>query len=199
TRTRTPSHNSTGLLGNHDGRLNSPTRRSSDPTASVSAVANTKVYGTADPALATTNSGFLAGDLGASKITCSASRAAGESVANSPYTITPTASDNGTGLLGNYDVSFNTANFTLTKATASVSAVANTKVYGTADPALATTNSGFLAGDLGASKITFSASRAAGESVANSPYTITPTASDNGTGLLGNYDVSLNTANFTLT
>src|SRR5204863_197708 len=116
-----------------------------------------------------------------------ASRAAGESVAGSPYLITPAASDNGTGLLNNYTVTYNTANFTINKALASVSAVAASKSYGDVDPALSTTSSGFLAADLGMSKITFSASRAAGESVAGSPYTITPLASDNGSGLLGNY------------
>src|SRR5439155_585614 len=149
--------------------------------ASVDAVANSKTYGTTDPALTTTNTGFLAADLGATKITFSASRAAGETVAGSTYLITPSASDNATGLLNNYTVTFNTAAFTINKALASVSAVANSKTYGTVDPTLATTNSGFLAADLGATKITFSASRAAGETVAGSTYLITPSASDNAT------------------
>ena len=74
-----------------------------------------------------------------------------------------------------------------------MTAVDKTKVYGSADPALTTTDSGFLAADLGAGKITFSASRAAGESVAGGPYTITPAASDGATSLLGNYDVTYNT------
>ena len=64
------------------------------------------------------------------------------------------------------------------------------KVYGSDDPELTTTDSGFLAADLGADKIAFSASRAAGESVAGGPYTITPAASDGATSLLGNYDVT---------
>ena len=156
----------------------------------MSAVANSKTYGSADPTLATTNSGFLAADLGALKITFSASRAAGESVALSPYTITPSASDGATSLLGNYDVTYTPANFTITTKTASVSAVLNTKVYGSTDPALATTDSGFLAADLGAGKITFSASRASGETVLGSPYLITPSASDGATSLLTNYDVT---------
>ena len=66
-----------------------------------------------------------------------------------------------------------------------------TKVYGSDDPELTTTDSGFLAADLGADKIAFSASRAAGESVAGGPYTITPAASDGATSLLGNYDVTI--------
>src|SRR5207249_3452400 len=99
-----------------------------------------------------------------------------------PSLPTPRSSDLGSGLLTNYTVTYNTANFTIDPKAASVSAVANSKTYGALDPALATTNSGFLAGDLGPTKITFSASRAAGESVASSPYLITPAASDNGSG-----------------
>src|SRR5437879_10120477 len=166
--------------------------------ASVSAVTASNVYVTTDPALTTTDSCFLAADLGAGKITFSASRVAGESVANSPYLITPAASDNASGLLNNYTVTYNTANFSIDKAAASVSAVANSKTYGTADPALTTTDSGFLAADLGSGKITFSASRVAGESVANSPYLITPAASDNASGLLNNYTVTYNTASFSI-
>ena len=123
------------------------------------------MYGSADPALGTTDSGFEAADLGAGKITFSASRAPGETVNGSPYLITPSASDGSTTLLTNYNVTYNTANFTITKKSATVSAVANTKVYGSADPALGTTDSGFEAADLGAGKITFSASRAGGETV----------------------------------
>jgi hypothetical protein len=120
-------------------------------------------------------------------------------VAGSPYTITPAASDNGTGLLNNYTVTYNSALFTIAKRSASASAVANSKTYGDSDPALAATGNNFVAADLGASKIAFSATRAAGESVAGSPYTITPAASDNGTGLLNNYTVTYNSALFTIT
>ena len=174
--TASASDGATNLLSNYDVTYHTADFTITVKSASVSAVNNTKVYGSADPALATTDSGFLAGDLGAGKITFSASRAPGESVAGSPYTITASASDGATNLLSNYDVTYHTADFTITVKSASVSAVNNTKVYGSADPALATTDSGFLAGDLGAGKITFSASRAPGESVAGSPYTITASA-----------------------
>ena len=95
-----------------------------------------KVYGSADPALTTTDSGFLAADLGADKIAFSASRAAGESVASGPYAITPAASDGATSLLGNYDVTYNPGKLTITKKAASVTAGDKSKVYGSADPAL---------------------------------------------------------------
>src|SRR5204862_124602 len=114
--------------------------------ASVSAVANSKTYGGTDPALTTTNSGFLAGDLGVTKITFSATRASGESV--NTYTITPSASDNGSGLLGNYTVTFNAANFTIDKRLATWTTADSGKTYGDADPSPLTTGSGnFLVGD----------------------------------------------------
>jgi hypothetical protein len=323
--------------------------------ASVTAEDKSKVYGSDDPALTTTDSGFLAGDLGSGKITFSASRAAGESVAGGPYAITPSASDGATSLLGNYDVTYKTGQLTITakaitvkaddktkvygspdpaltvsvpagalesgdslsgslsrepgesvagspyaitqgsltaggnyeltvtpgtftitkkaitvaaddkskvygsadpaltvtvppgalesgdslsgslvrasgnnvggyaitqgsltaggnyeltvtpgtltitKKDASLTAEDKSKVYGAADPALTTVDSGFLAGDLGSGKITFGVSRAAGESVAGGPYTITPSASDGATSLLGNYDVTYNTGKLTIT
>src|SRR5205814_38329 len=154
------SDNATGLLGNYTVTYNTALFTINKMLASVWAVANSKTYGDVDPALTTTNSNFVAADLGAAKISFSASRAAGETVAGSTYLITPAASDNATGLLGNYTVTYNTALFTINKRLASVSAVANSKTYGDVDPALTTTNSNFVAADLGAAKISFSASRA---------------------------------------
>jgi hypothetical protein len=101
-----------------------------DPkTAGLAAVATGKIYGTLDPVLDTTPGGFLTGDLGPTKITFSASRAAGEDVADSPYVITPVAHDNGSGLLANYTVTYTTANFTITPASASVTLSDLTAIY----------------------------------------------------------------------
>src|SRR5207249_1278810 len=158
---------------------------------SVTATGASKTYGATEPTLGTTNSGFVAGDLGATKITFSASRAAGESASPPTYDITPAVSDNGTGLLNNYTVALTHGTFTINKKAASVTATDASKTYGATEPTLGTTNSGFVAGDLGATKITFSASRAAGESASPPTYDITPAVSDNGTGLLNNYTVAL--------
>ena len=101
-----------------------------DPkTASLAAVAAGKVYGTADPALNTAPVGFLSADLGPGRITFSASRLAGESVALSPYTITPAANDNGSGLLANYTVTYTPADFTITPASATVTLSDLTAIY----------------------------------------------------------------------
>src|SRR5204862_1764049 len=82
----------------------------------------------ADPTLSGSLSGFLAAD----GVTASYSRSAGETVAGGPYTISATLSPS--GVLGNYNVTYNTANFTINKAAASVTPDAMSKTYGAADP-----------------------------------------------------------------
>ena len=124
-------------------------------------------------------------------MTAAYSRTAGETVAGSPYTISATLSP--AGVLGNYTITYSTANFTITKATASVTPNAASKTYGTADPSFTGTLSGFLAAD----GVTAAYSRTAGETVAGSPYTVSATLSP--AGVLGNYTITYNTANFTIT
>ena len=51
-------------------------------------------------------------------MTATYSRAAGETVAGGPYTISATLSP--AGVLGNYTITYNTASFTINPATASV-------------------------------------------------------------------------------
>ena len=109
--------------------------------ASVTPNAASKTYGAADPALTGTLAGFLAAD----GVTASYSRAVGETVAGGPYTISATLSP--VAALDNYNVTCNTASLTITKANASVTPNATSKIYGMADPALTGTLSGFLAGD----------------------------------------------------
>ena len=81
--------------------------------ASVTPNAASKTYGTADPAFTGTLTGFLAAD----GVTATYSRTAGETVAGSPYTISATLSP--TGVLGNYNITYNSASFTITPAPAS--------------------------------------------------------------------------------
>src|SRR5207244_8944864 len=87
--------------------------------ASVTPNAASKIYGDADPALTGTLTGFLVGD----GVTAVYSRAAGETVGS--YTITATLSP--AGALGNYDITYNTASFTITRKAASVTPVAASK------------------------------------------------------------------------
>jgi hypothetical protein len=70
------------------------------------------------------------------------------------------------------------------------------KTVGLPDPTLTTTNNGFIASELGVGKITFSVTRATGETIGT--YDITPAANDGGSGMLGNYNVTLNHGTFTI-
>ena len=74
-------------------------------------------------------------------MTASYSRTVGETVAGGPYTISATLSP--AAALDNYTVTYNTASFTIAKASASVTPNAASKIYGAADPALTGTLSGF--------------------------------------------------------
>ncbi len=155
--------------------------------ASVTPNAAGKEYGGTDPALTGSLSGFLPAD----NVTATYSRIAGETVGASPYTISATLSP--AGVLGNYEITYNTAAFTITKKAASVTPNAAGKEYGGTDPALTGTLAGFLPADA----VTASYSRIPGETVGASPYTISATLSP--AGVLGNYEITYNTAAFTIT
>jgi hypothetical protein len=99
-------------------------------SASVTADAQSKTYGDVDPTLTGTLSGFLAGD----NVQASYSRTTGESVAGSPYTISATLSP--VGVLGNYDITNNTGEFSITARAIEVTADDKSKVYGDSDPSL---------------------------------------------------------------
>ena len=153
----------------------------------VTADADTKVYGATDPALTYSITGFQGTDTEADLDTAvSISRAVGEDVGT--YTITPSAAAD-----SNYTVSFVTADFTITAADLTVTASDQTKVYGATDPVLTYSITGFVNGDLESDLDTaVSISRAVGEDVGT--YTITPSAAAD-----SNYTVSFVTADFTIT
>src|SRR5207244_1737429 len=154
--------------------------------ASVTPDAKTKEYGALDPALTGTLSGFLAAD----GVTASYTRTSGETVLGGPYTISAVLSP--AVALSNYNITYNTAEFTITTRPASVTPDAVSKIYGAADPACNGTLTGFLAAD----GVTATYSRTAGETVAGSPYTISATLTP--AGVLGNYQITYNTAEFTI-
>src|SRR6185503_19161608 len=124
----------------------------------------TKAYGTADPTLTATATGFTATD--AATITVSATRVAGEAVGS--YATTATASG---AALSNYDVTSVPGSFSITKAAATLTAHDGTKAYGTADPTLTATATGFTATD--AATITLTTTRTPGEAVGSYPTTAT--------------------------
>jgi hypothetical protein len=152
--------------------------------ASVTPNPASKVYGSADPALSGTLSGFLVSD----GVSATYSRSAGETVAGS-YTIS--AALGPAVVLGNYTITYNTAAFAITRKLASVTPDATSKTYGAADPTLTGTLAGFLAAD----GVSATYSRSAGETVAGS-YTISATLGP--AVVLGNYTITYNTAAFTI-
>ncbi|HBN9578315.1 TPA: two-partner secretion system adhesin CdrA, partial [Pseudomonas aeruginosa] len=128
----------------------------------VIADAKTKVYGDADPSLTYQVSGLKNGDTAGAVLNGgSLSRVAGENVG--VYGI------NQGGLAlnsGNYDLSYQGNNLTITKALLNVIADAKTKVYGDADPALTYQVSGLKNGDTAGAVLNGgSLSRVAGENV----------------------------------
>ena len=152
----------------------------------VTASDQTKVYGATDPTLTYSITGFQGTDTEADLDTAvSISRAVGEDVGT--YTITPSAAAD-----SNYTVSFVTADFAITVADLTVTAIDQTKVYGATDPSLSYTITGFVNGEDESDLDTaVSISRAVGEDVGT--YTITPSAADS------NYTISFVTADFTIT
>jgi hypothetical protein len=154
--------------------------------ASVTPDAAGKTYGNLDPTLTGTLAGFLDED----GVEASYSREPGETVAGNPYEITAVLSP--TEVLSNYDITYNTADFTIDPKEASVIPDAAGKTYGDLDPAITGTLAGFLEAD----GVEASYSREPGETVAGSPYAITAVLSP--TEVLSNYDITYNTANFTI-
>ncbi|HZR24637.1 MAG TPA: MBG domain-containing protein, partial [Vicinamibacterales bacterium] len=152
-------------------------------TASVTAGSGTKVYGTTDPTLTPTSNGFLAAD---NISVTETARDAGENVGS--YATHATAAG---AALVNYDVTYNNGSLSITQATASVTAGSGTKVYGTSDPTLSPTSTGFLAADN--ISVTETA-RDAGENVGS--YATHATASG---AALGNYAVSYTDGSLSIT
>ena len=103
-----------------------------------------KTYGTADPTLTGTLAGFLTGDY----VTATYGRAAGEAVAGSPYTVSAALAP--AAVLGNYNITYNTASFTINGASLTGTANNQNKVYGASLPAFTVTYTGFVNGDTAA-------------------------------------------------
>ena len=175
-----------GVLGNYNVPYNTALFTIAKRTVSVTPNAASKIYGTADPTLTGVLTGFLASDA----VTATYTRTAGETVIGGPYVITATLSP--AAVLGNYDITYVTAQFIINQAPAAVTPNPAGKTYGNADPSLTGSLTGFLAAD----NVTATYSRTPGESVAGNPYMITATL--NSAGVLGNYEISYNTAQFTI-
>ena len=96
----------------------------------MTAEAQTKTYGSADPSLSYSVSGLQLSDKEADVLTGLLARVAGENVGS--YAI----GQGGLAADANYTLSFTGSDLTITPATLSVTAEAQTKTYGSADPSL---------------------------------------------------------------
>ncbi len=157
----------------------------------VTAATNSKLYDgtTSAAALPTITVGTLVtGD------TANFSEAYASKNAGTGLTLTPSGSVNDGNNGANYSVTFanNTAGI-IAAIPATVTPYASTKVYGSTDPIFTGTLSGFIATDY----VVASYSRTPGETVNGGPYTISATL--NPASVLGNYNITFNTANFTIT
>ena len=143
-----------------------------------------KIYGSSDPVLTGTLSGFLPAD----NVTGIFTRVAGETVGS--YTVSGAAGP--ASVLSNYDITYNTASLMIAPLAVSVTPNPAAKTFGDTDPNPLTTGTlnGFLARD----NVTASYSRTAGE--APGQYTINATLAP--AAVLSNYTITYNTAGFTI-
>ena len=171
----------------------------------VTANSQTKVYGTADPTLTETATGFVdttvdgvtIDDTAATALTGHLARTSGETVSGGPYAITQ-----GTLAASNYTIAFTGSTLAITPAPLTVTANAQTKVYGTADPTLTETATGFVdttvdgvtIDDTAATALTGHLARTPGETVSGGPYAITQ-----GTLAASNYTITFTPSTLSIT
>ena len=172
---------------------------------SITANPQTKVYGTSDPSLTDTATGFVdttvdgvtIDDTAATALTGQLARTPGETVSGGPYAITQ-----GTlAASSNYAISFTGSTLTITPARLTVSVNSQSKVYGTADPSLTDTATGFVdrtvdgvtIDDTAATALAGQLARTPGETVSGGPYAITQ-----GTLAASNYAITLSGSTLTI-
>jgi len=149
-----------------------------EKATTITADAKAKVYGESDPALTyTISTGSL---VGSDVLTGNLSRATGENVGD--YAISSTLAN------ANYNITFESANFTITKKAITITADAKSKVYGATDPTLTYSVSPSL---VGSDVFTGSLSRASGENVGD--YAISSSLANT------NYAITFVSADFTIT
>jgi hypothetical protein len=162
-------------------------------TLTVTANNRTKTYGQTLTFAGTefTTSGLASGDTVTGVNLTSAGT--GTSAAAVPYGITPSAAVFGSGSASNYTIGYNSGTLTVSKAVLTVTAQDAGKAYGSVNPALSVSYSGFQNGDLAPSLTTQpTASTTATMSSPAGTYTITA-----GGGVSSNY--TFNYVNGTLT
>src|SRR5204862_6657498 len=150
-----------------------------------------KTYGDADPSPLTTGSGSNFTD----PVTATYSRVTGENASPPTYHINATLNA-AAGVLNNYIITNDGAEFTINKRNATWTTNPATKTYGDLNPTPLTTGSGsnFVAAD----GVTATYGRVAGENASPPTYHITATLSATPAGALDNYIITNAGAEFTI-
>ena len=150
-----------------------------------------KTYGDADPSPLTTGSGSNFTD----PVTATYSRVTGENASPPTYHINATLNA-AAGVLNNYVITNDGAEFTINKRNATWTTNPASKTYGDLDPTPLTTGSGsnFVAAD----GVTATYGRVAGENASPPTYHITATLSATVVGALNNYNITNAGAEFTI-
>jgi hypothetical protein len=156
----------------------------------VTATSASMVYGDPVPAVSGTLTGVKNGD----NITATFSTAVTSASSVGTYPVVGAVSDNGTGALANYTVTFNNGAILVNPAPLSVTAADASRLYGDPNPAFTGTITGIKNGD----NITATYASATDPTTTVGTYPIVPTLSDNGTGKLANYSVSSNNGTLTI-
>jgi 6-phosphogluconolactonase (cycloisomerase 2 family) len=185
------SDNGTGVLSNYAVTLTNGNLTINPAPLSVTANNASMIYGDPLPTFA----GTITGIKNADNITASYSTTATSASPVGTYPITPALSDNGTGKLANYTVTSNNGTLTITQAPLTVTAANATRVYGDPNPTFTGTVTGIRNGD----NITASFASATDPTTTVGNYPIVGTPSDNGTGALANYSVTLVNGTLTIT
>jgi 6-phosphogluconolactonase (cycloisomerase 2 family) len=148
-----------------------------------------RAYGDPNPAFTGTITGLKNGDV----VTANYSTTATQLSPVGTYPITATLVDPN-GVLGNYSVTINNGTLTITPAALVITANNAARLYGDPNPAFTGTIAGIKNGD----NITAIYTTPATPASPVGTYPIIPSPSDNGTGTLANYVVTLNNGSLTI-
>src|SRR5579871_2831456 len=179
------------VLGNYTVTINNGTLTITPAALVITANNAARLYGDPNPTFTGTIAGIKNGD----NITAIYTTPATPASPVGTYPILPSPSDNGTGALANYVVTLNNGSLTVSPAPLTVTANNATRAFGAPNP----TFTGTIVGIKNSDNITATYSTTATTSSPVGTYPIVPAVSDNGTGKLSNYSVTLVNGTLTVT
>ncbi len=156
----------------------------------VTADAQSRMYGTANPTLTYSTTGLVLTDTVAAVLTGTLTTSATLSSSVGSYAIT----QGGLSSSANYSIGFTSALLSITPAPLTVTVAAQSRVYGTANPTLTYSATGFVLTDTVATALTGALTTTATTSSPVGSYAITQ-----GSLAAQNYSLSLSSANLSIT